>query len=164
MPIRRAATGRKRKSIKRCCKLFIRIMNSLLWISPQFFRGDNPPKKFVFKPLTHHRPGYNIVIKCQNTYQLSFNKKIDLLSGLEILYLTFILRCSLSLFKFGTLNYSRMVPPSSLSLELTRYMQFSAFLAQPLLDLDWPRSSTSNLSRARYSNVDRFLLDTFYPS
>lgn len=94
------------------------------------------------------------MIKCQNTYQLSFNRKIDLLSGLEILYLTFILRCSLSLFKFGTLNYSRMVPPSSLSLELTRYIQFSAFLAQPLLDLDW----------ARYSNVDRFLLDTFCTS
>jgi hypothetical protein len=47
-----------------------------------------------------------------------------------------------------------MVPPSSLSLELTRYIQFSAFLAQPLLDLDW----------ARYSNVDRFLLDTFCTS
>ena len=102
--------------------------------------------------------------KCQNTYQLSFNRKIDLLSGLEVLYLTFILRCSLSLFQFASLSYSRMVPPSSLSLELTDYIQFSAFFAQPLLDLDWPRSSISNLSRARYLNVDRFLLDTFCTS
>jgi len=60
------------------------------------------------------------MIKCQNTYQLQLIRKIDLLSDLEILYLAFILGCSLSLFKFGSLNYSRMVPYSSLRLGLTR--------------------------------------------
>ena len=104
------------------------------------------------------------MIKCQNTYQLSFIRKIDLLSDLEILYLTFILRCSLSLFKFSFLNYSRMVPSSSLSLEMTCSIQSSAVFARPLPGLDRPRSSISNLSRARYSNVDRSLLDTFYSS
>jgi hypothetical protein len=123
-----------------------------------------PIKKIVVKPVNHCRPGCNIMIKCQNTYQLSFIRRIDVLSDLEILYLTFILRCSLSLFKFSFLNYSRMLPPSSLSLELTRYIQCSAFFAKPLPGLDRPRSSISNLSRARYSNVDQSLLDTFYPS
>jgi len=79
------------------------------------------------------------MIKCQNTYQLQLIRKIDLLSDLQILYLPFILGCSLSLFKFSSLNYSRMVPYSSLRLELTRYIQFSASFAKPRLDLGRPR-------------------------